>query len=67
MAARVLVSGLRVRSEPNLSGDIITMLKKGDTVQVSDFGGVDTWAQIGPGQWAAAQIGEHRFLEIRDA
>lgn len=67
LTARVEVSGLRVRSEPNLSGDIITMLKKGDTVQITDFGGVDAWAQVGPGQWAAAQIGEQRYLEIRDA
>jgi hypothetical protein len=67
LTARVLVSGLRVRSQPNLSGEIITTIRKGDTVQITDFGGVNTWAQIGQGQWAAAQVGEQRYLEVSDA
>lgn len=60
---RVLVDTLNIRSGPGISYRDIGDLHRGDTVDIVDIAGKDTWIEIEPGKFVAHTYGGYRYLE----
>ena len=63
----VVVRSLRVRKDHNTSAEIVTGLAYGDKVKVLSTwtDGKNTWAQIGPDQWAAIEHNGEKMIEVQ--
>ena len=62
----VVVNSLRVRKDHNTSAEIVAGLSHGDKVKVIGTwtDGKNTWAQIGPDQWAAIENNGQKMIEL---
>jgi len=60
--AKVAVSVLNVRSGPSTSYKIVTKMVQGNTVNVIDIGGTDTWVQLGAGKWSAFYYNGQKYM-----
>lgn len=62
----VVVRSLRVRKDHNTSAEVVAGLSHGDKVKVLSTwtDGKNTWAEIGPGQWAAIEHNGEKMIEI---
>ena len=54
--------GLRVRSAPSLSADILGLLNDGEIIEAVDVAGSDAWVKHDRG-WSAKKIGNTNYLE----
>ena len=57
-----LVDNQNVRSGPSLTAPIIGHLVVGQVLSPLNIAGLDAWAEIAPGQWAAVKLGSRRYL-----
>ena len=62
----VVVRSLRVRKDHNTSAEVVAGLSYGDKVKVLSTwtDGKNTWAEIGPGQWAAIEHNGEKMIEV---
>jgi lysozyme len=61
--AKVTVNVLNMRSGPSTSYKIVGKLTLGNTVNIIDIGGSDTWVQLGPGKWSACYYSGQKYME----
>ena len=62
--AKVLVSVLNVRSGPSTSYKNVSKMVLGNTVNVINIAGSDTWVQHAAGKWSAAYFNGQQYLDI---
>ncbi|RJP47374.1 MAG: hypothetical protein C4583_16790 [Anaerolineaceae bacterium] len=62
----VVVDSLRVRKDHNTSAEVVAGLAYGNKVKVlaTWTDGKNTWAQIGPDQWAAIEHNGKKMIEV---
>ena len=62
----VIVDSLRVRKDHNTSAEVVAGLAYGNKVKVLGTwtDGKNTWAQIGPDQWAAIEHNGKKMIEV---
>lgn len=62
----VLVRSLRVRKDHSTASEVIEGLAAGNKVKILSTwtDGKNTWAQIGPGQWAAIEYNGEKMIEV---
>jgi hypothetical protein len=62
----VVVDSLRIRKDHNTSAEVVAGLAYGNKVKVLDTwtDGKNTWAKIGPDQWAAIEHNGKKMIEV---
>lgn len=62
----VVVDSLRIRKDHNTSAEVVAGLAYGNKVKILDTwtDGTNTWAQIGPDQWAAIEHNGKKMIEV---
>lgn len=62
----VVVDSLRVRKDHNTSAEVVAGLAYGNKVKIIGTwtDGKNTWAQIGPDQWAAIEHNGKKMIEV---
>ena len=62
----VVVDSLRIRKDHNTSAEIVAGLVHGNKVKIIGTwtDGKNTWAQIGPDQWAAVEHNGKKMIEV---
>ncbi len=62
----VLVRSLRVRKDHSTTSEVVAGLAAGDKVKILSTwaDGKNTWAQIGPDQWAAIEHNGEKMIEV---
>ena len=62
----VVVDSLRIRKDHNTSAEIVAGLVHGNKVKIIGTwtDGKNTWAQIGPDQWAAIEHNGKKMIEV---
>jgi len=60
--AKVTVSVLNVRSGPSSAYKVVSKLVSGNTVNIIDIGGSDTWLQLGAGKWSACYYNGQKYM-----
>ncbi|MBI5932693.1 MAG: SH3 domain-containing protein [Chloroflexi bacterium] len=63
---KVIVDSLRIRKDHNTSAEIVAGLAYGNKVTILGTwtDGKNTWAQIGPDQWAAIEHNGKKMIEV---
>jgi lysozyme len=63
LKAKVIVSVLNMRSGPSTSYKNIGKMVLGNTVNIIDIAGSDTWLQVGPGKWSACYYNGQKYMQ----
>jgi lysozyme len=61
---RVTASTLNVRSQPDVTSNIVGLLRQGEVVAALNIDGGDAWGQFAAGKWAAITFRGDRFMNF---